>query len=69
MNVHFLEKAGSFAVVIGTVFLILDPNVQKVGDQEASIFGEILAIIWAWFFSIYIFLEIKFLFQNFQVYL
>ena len=45
MEVHYLEKVGSITVIIGTVFLMLDPNVHKMGNQEASIFGEILAIV------------------------
>ena len=53
MEVHYLEKVGSITVIIGTVFLMLDPNVHKMGNQEASIFGEILAIVWACFFSLY----------------
>ena len=54
MNVHFLEKAGSLAVIVGAVFLLWDPNVKKIGDQQTSILGEILAIIWAWFFALYL---------------
>ena len=54
MDVHILEKVGSLAVVIGTVFLMWDPNVQKTGDQETSIFGEILALLWACIFALFL---------------
>ena len=53
MEVHYLEKIGSWIVVIGWTLLICDPNVQKTGNQDVSIIGEFIAIICAWFYALY----------------
>ena len=39
--------------VIGWALLIWDPNVQKIGNQEVSIMGEFITIIFAWFYALY----------------
>jgi hypothetical protein len=51
---HFLEKLGTVVVIIGSVLLINDKNVEKIGGQEVSVLGDVLAIIWSLIYAVYL---------------
>ena len=51
--VHNLEKLGTTAVILGSILLMYDGKVEKAGNQEVSIMGDVFAIASSWFYALY----------------